>query len=118
MVKKILAVDDSFEDLTAIKATLSKAGYEVITATNGAQALDILAIEKVSLILIDIKMPTFSGYDLLQIIRAKNNGNIPMIFISIIPKAEANTDQIDGFVQKPFSSQSLITEINRVLKSR
>lgn len=116
MVKRILVVDDDFEDLTAIKDVLNKTGYEIVTATNGAQALDSLKNNKFDLVCIDIQMPTLSGYDLLKLMRERLNHKTPMIYITIVPRKEVDLDDIDGFVQKPFSPDSLIKEVKKVLK--
>jgi CheY-like chemotaxis protein len=115
MPKKILVVDDSFEDLEQMKAVLEKAGYSVKAATNGAEALDVLRADGFELILIDIKMPTLSGYDLLRLLRERLNHNSKMVYVSIVPKKEVAMDDVDGFVQKPFNEKSLLAEIKRVL---
>jgi len=116
MVKKILVVDDDFEDLTTIKEVLEKAGHKVVTATNGAQALDALKGNGFDLVCIDIQMPTLSGYDLLKLMRERLNHKTPMIYITIVPRKEVDLDDIDGFVQKPFSPESLSKEVKKVLK--
>lgn len=116
MVKKILIVDDNFEDLSAIKEALKSEKYEVTGATNGAQALDFLKDNRPDLILLDIKMPTLSGYDLLRLLREKLNHKVPMIYTTIIPKKEVDMTDIDGFVQKPFSPAILLKEIKKIFK--
>ena len=114
--KKILVVDDDFDDLTSIKSILEKAGYNVVGATNGAQGLDALKEDGFSLALIDVKMPTLSGYDLLRILRERLNHNIPMVYVTIVPRKDVDMDDIDGFIQKPFNSVSVLKEIKRVMK--
>lgn len=116
MGKKILVVDDDFEDLTSIKNILEKAGYNVVGATNGAQGLDALREDGFSLVLLDIKMPTLSGYDLLRILRERLNHKVPMVYVTIVPKKDVDMTDIDGFVQKPFNSTSLLKEVKRVMK--
>jgi len=116
MAKKILVIDDDFEDLTSIKTVLEKEGYKIITATNGAQALDSLKSDGFDLVCIDVQMPTLSGYDLLRLLRERLNHKTPMIYITIVPRREVDMDDIDGFVQKPFSPANLIKEVKKVLK--
>lgn len=116
MVKRILVVDDDFEDLSNMKNILEKEGYEVTGATNGAQGLDALQEDGFDLILIDVKMPTLSGYDLLRILRERLNHKVPMIYVTIVPKKEVDMSDIDGFVQKPFSGKTLTKEVKRVMK--
>lgn len=116
MVKKILVIDDEFDDLSATKAILEKEKFDVETSTNGAQALDLLRKSKFDLVLLDIKMPTLSGYDLLRILRERLNHKVKMIYVSIVPKQDVDMTDIDGFIQKPFSPKSLMEAINKVLK--
>jgi two-component system response regulator ResD len=116
MAKRILVIDDDFEDLTTIKNVLESANYRVVGATNGAQGLDILKKDGFDLILIDIQMPTLSGYDLLRLLREKLNHKVKMIYVTIVPKTDVDLDGIDGFVQKPFSPQTLLKEIKRLIK--
>ncbi|MCX8175277.1 MAG: response regulator [Candidatus Micrarchaeota archaeon] len=116
MAKKILVVDDDFEDLETMKSILEKAGFSVSAATNGARALDILKKDKCDLLLIDIRMPTLSGYDLLQLLREKLSKDVKMVYVSILPKQEVDLQGADGFIQKPFSPSSFLKEVKKVLK--
>ncbi len=106
--KKILVVDDDFDTLKSIEQILEKEGYAVSVATNALQALDQLGEDGFSLILIDVIMPNLSGYELLRILRQKYNHSLPMIFMSIKPRAEINLKEADGFIQKPFSKKLLV----------
>ncbi len=115
-MKKILIVDDDMNDLENINLILKKERYKVTTADNGADALDLAIRDQPDAILIDIKMPTLSGYDLLRLLREKVNHKVKMIYVSIVPKHEADLSDIDGFVQKPFTPESLIKEVNWMLK--
>ncbi|MAH42701.1 two-component system response regulator [archaeon] len=116
MTKSILVVDDDFDDATKTKKVLEKAKYDVQTATNGAKALDMLDTHKFDLILIDIRMPTLSGYDLLQLMRERLNGSSKLIFVSVVPKKDVDMKDIDGFIQKPFSEKTLLAGIKKSLK--
>lgn len=116
MAKKILIVDDELDDLGSMRDILEKEGYEVQTATNGAQALDLLRGSKLDVALIDIKMPTLSGYDLLRLLRERLNHKVKMIYVSIVPRHDVDLADIDGFVQKPFSPEQLIKQVKKVLK--
>ena len=115
MEKKILVIDDNKEDLNTIKTILEKEGCEVVIATDGAKALEMLIGDGFSLILIDIQMPTLSGYDLLRLMRARLNHKVKMIYVSIVPEQEVDMDDIDGFVQKPFTPETLMSKVNEVL---
>ena len=115
MTKEILVVDDEFEDLNKMKELLEKEGYKVEAVTNGAKALDVLVGNGFDLILIDIKMPTLSGFDLLRLLRERLNHKVKMVYVSIVPEKEVEMDNVDGFIQKPFSPETFIKKIKEVL---
>ena len=116
MVKKILVIDDEFDDLNSMKVVLEKEKFDVETATNGAHAIDLLRGHKFDMVLLDIRMPTLSGYDLLRILRERLNHKVKMIYVSIVPKQDVDMTDIDGFIQKPFSPKSLMEAVNKVFK--
>ena len=115
MEKKVLIVDDNKEDLATMKMILEKEGCEVVIAENGAEAIEALKSDGFQLALIDVKLPTLSGYDLLRLLRERLNHKVKMIYVSIVPEQEVDMDDIDGFIQKPFSPESFLSKINEVL---
>ena len=115
MAKRILVVDDENEDLTTMRMILEKQGYKVTTSSNGTKALGLLTKNGFDLILIDIKMPSLSGYDLLRLLREKINHDAKMVYVSIVPEKEVVMDDIDGFIQKPFSPESFLKGVKKVL---
>jgi two-component system response regulator SaeR len=117
-MQKILIVDDSFEDLQTMKTILEKEGYGVTTVTNGAQALDSLRGNGFELILIDVRMPILSGYELLQLLREKINHHSKLVYVSIVPKKEVDVSGADGFIQKPFSPETLSASVKKMLNKR
>jgi len=116
-MKTVLVVDDKADDLESMNQILTKEGYKVVTSSNGTEALEKLGKNDVDLILMDILMPTLSGYDLLRILREKLSHSIPVVFVSIKPEKEVDMSNVDGFVQKPFDPSSLVSEINKVIQS-
>ena len=115
MAKKILIVDDDPEDLETMKSVLEKEGYEVTTTENGAEAMDAIEEDKFDLILLDIQMPTLSGYDLLRLLRQRLNGSTKIIYVTIVPRKEVDMKNIEGFIQKPFNSRDLVVQIKKIL---
>jgi len=115
MVDRILIVDDNKEDLEAMKAILEKKGCEVVTADDGAKALDQLQSDGFKLALIDIKMPTLSGYDLARLLKERVTHKVRIIYVSIVPQQEVDMEGVDGFIQKPFSPESLMAEVSKCL---
>jgi len=70
---KILVVDDEPDAVSALRFRLEKAGYEVLTAEDGAAALDILRAQKVDVILADFMMPEVNGLELARLVKANPN---------------------------------------------
>ena len=113
--KKIMIVDDDSEDLNTMKTLLEKEGYKVVGVNDGSQALDKLTADGFSLIMIDIQMPTLTGYDLLRLMREKINHDAKMIYVSIVPEKEVNMNDVDRFIQKPFSPESFLKTVKKVV---
>ena len=114
--EKLLVVDDDFSDLRTMKMALEKEGYEVFVANDGRQALELLDREKFALVLLDIRMPEISGYELLRMFKARLNGSLKIAFVSILPQKEVNLKDVDGFVQKPFSPQVLVSQVKKIIE--
>ena len=84
MGKTILIVDDSPTVLALIKSTLEKAGFEIVTAVDGQECLDIAKSQEVDLILLDIEMPKMDGYTALRELRYgdKKTKDIPVVMLT------------------------------------
>lgn len=118
MKYRVLVVDDDQEIVRAIQIYLEKEDYEILTAYNGEQALQILEKEEVHLILLDLMMPVMDGMSALQRIRRERS--IPVIIISA--KAE-DMDKIvgldhgaDDYVTKPFNPLELVARVKSQLR--
>ena len=115
-MKQILLVDDDRSDLDHMTSILKKDGFEVTSVDNGVLAYDLLEKKSFDLILIDVKMPSLSGYDFLRLCRAKINHDCPMVFVSVVKKAEVDLKEIDGFIQKPFSDEKFLSVVHKFIK--
>ena len=114
----ILVCDDDKEIVRAIETYLKNAGYNVLKAYDGKEAVDIVNTEEVHLLIIDIMMPGMDGIEVTQIIREKHN--FPIIMLSA--KSE-DYDKIDGlsvgaddYVTKPFNPMELIARVKSQLR--
>jgi len=67
--KRVLVVDDHPDLLDTLKLILTEHGFEVLTARNGQEALDLLQKQPINLILSDVSMPSINGYQLFQALR-------------------------------------------------
>lgn len=98
---KILFVDDEPSLLQLYQEEFSEEGYGILLASNGKEALDILAKESPNLVVLDIRMPTMDGVEALVAMMGKNR-SLPVIFHSAYPEYRENfiTWGAEAFIQK------------------
>ena len=105
MAKTILLVDDEEGIRKVLGISLSDAGYEVLTAENGEEALKIFRKIKPPIVLTDIKMPEVSGLDVLKEVREKK-GDLPVIMITGYASEDTNAQAlqlgVSGYIRKPY----------------
>jgi CheY-like chemotaxis protein len=114
----ILIVDDDEGVRSLGRAALMSAGYQVLTAGNGAEGLRMFERhrEQLSLILMDVTMPELSGFDALGRIRASGS-RIPVLLTSgyDVDPAEAAAANSDGVLEKPYDIRQLLEAVRRAL---
>jgi two-component system alkaline phosphatase synthesis response regulator PhoP len=118
--KKILIVDDEKELVKLISFHITIAGYDVLSAKNGVEALEICEKEKLDLIILDIMLPRIDGWEVCCRLRQNSKTwDIPIIMLSALSEVE---DKLKGFslgtddyVTKPFSPRELVVRVKRVL---
>lgn len=119
--KKILIVDDEKDILTVLEKRLSIAGYGVLKADNGKDALTIAKNENPDLIILDIVMPEIDGPMVAEMLKQDpNTKDIPVMFLTCLltkPEEEKFGHKIDGhlFVAKPFDAEDVLTQIKKIL---
>jgi class 3 adenylate cyclase/CheY-like chemotaxis protein len=118
--RKVLAVDDTPENLRLIEALLVPQGYDVITASSGREALALLPKEKPDLLLMDIVMPEMNGYEVTKAVRADAAWrHVPVIMITatggqdLVRSLEAGADD---FVSKPFDKNELLARVKSLIR--
>jgi CheY-like chemotaxis protein len=110
----ILCVDDEENPLVLRKFVLQKAGYEVLTASSGKEALELTASRSVDLVLSDHLMPGMNGTELAQQIKAEHP-NLPVILISGVNELPAGSAHANAFVSKIEGPDALCKEVAAVL---
>ena len=118
MAKRILIVDDEPRYLRLLEANLRTEGYEVVTAQDGAQAVDVFSNQPIDLVLMDVMMPKLDGFGVIENLRADPElQNIPIIVISAkeltLDEARKLRESV-AFVMKKqgLDGSRLIQEIN------
>ena len=118
MVNKILVVDDSKSDLENLTSIVVKEGYQVVTATNGEEA--VIKAKKIlpDLILMDIIMDDKDGFEACrEIVANKLTKNIPIIFVTgkceKVDRVWAELQGGKGLVGKPYTPEQIVSQINR-----
>jgi len=117
--KTILVVDDEFVILEVLEAILSDAGFKVISAMNGQEAMSLLQEEVPDLVIVDFMMPLLDGAGVIKAMRADGRlGRVPVLLASALPEQTISErcTGYDGFLRKPYKTERLMEEISRLLK--
>lgn len=117
MQSKILIVDDEAAVLRSLERLISRAGYQVITANSGAQALALLADNPVQIILSDFRMPLMCGNELLKAVK-KRSPQVVGLILSAYADFDAVVESLNSgiaykFLQKPWTDHMLLAEIQK-----
>lgn len=118
MAGKILIVEDDRNLLDTLKYNLRKEGYEAVTATDGAEGLEIARREKPDLIILDIMLPKLSGFEVCRILRKEM-----IIPILMLTAKDEEVDKVvgleigaDDYMTKPFSMRELLARLGAMLR--
>ncbi|MDP2918882.1 MAG: response regulator [Dehalococcoidia bacterium] len=117
-MSKILVVEDDANLLETLKYNLRKEGYDVLTATDGAEAIDTAVREKPDLVILDVMLPVIDGFEVCSVLR--RNMTVPILMLTA--KAE-EVDKVvgleigaDDYMTKPFSLRELIARVRAMLR--
>ncbi len=118
MGSKILIVEDDQTMLSVLQYNLAKEGYEVVTAIDGVQALEIARSKKPDLIVLDVMLPKLDGLEVCRIVRREMT--VPILMLT------AKTEEIDkvvglelgadDYMTKPFSMRELLARIRAMIR--
>jgi two-component system alkaline phosphatase synthesis response regulator PhoP/two-component system response regulator VicR len=123
MPKKILAVDDERHIVRLVQVNLERAGYQVVTAFDGKEALEKVESEHPDLVVLDVMMPFMDGFEVLQSLR-KNPATRDLPVIMLTAKAQDADvfrgwqSGVDCYLTKPFNPMELIVFVKRIFKSQ
>jgi DNA-binding response OmpR family regulator len=118
MAKRILIVDDEPRYLRLLEANLRTEGYEVVTASDGAQAVDVFSNQPIDLVLMDVMMPKLDGFGATQ--RIREFSNTPIIILTAKGDEQDRVRGLDlgadDYLVKPFSATELLARVRAVLR--
>jgi two-component system, OmpR family, alkaline phosphatase synthesis response regulator PhoP len=119
-VKKILVADDESHILHVVSLKLRNAGFEVLTAADGQEALELAISERPDLIITDYHMPQLSGLELCRKLKHDPiTAKIPAIMLTArgydLDLKDTQDSGILRMLSKPFSPRALLTTVNEVL---
>jgi DNA-binding response OmpR family regulator len=118
VAKKILVVDDKQELRTLLKSYLTQEGFDVVTASDGREALFVARQEKPDVIILDLMMPELGGYEFMRLYNRE--ADTPVIILTA--KVEENDKVLglelgaDDYITKPFSLRELTARVRAVLR--
>ena len=122
MPKKILAVDDERHIVRLVEVNLQRAGYQVVTAYDGREALEKVKAEDPDLIVLDVMMPYMDGFEVLKNLKADPvTAEIPVIMLTAKAQ-DADVFRgwqsgVDCYLTKPFNPMELLTFVKRIFDS-
>ena len=119
MAIKVLAVDDEPDVRRLISTKLKKAGFEVVTAVNGAEAVEMALTEQPDVVLMDVMMPVMDGFTAVETIKAEMDPAPVMLMLT----AKGEEDDVmtglvagaDDYIIKPFAPRELIARVKVAL---
>lgn len=118
MSKRILIADDEPRYLRLLEANLRTEGYEVVTAQDGLQALEVFSNQPIDLVLLDVMMPRLDGFSTCQ--RLREFSNVPIIILTAKGEEQDRVRGLDlgadDYMVKPFSATELLARVRAVLR--
>jgi two-component system, cell cycle response regulator DivK len=120
MGRCILVVEDQLDNRQILRDLLGNAGYELLEAENGAEALTTVARQRPDLILMDIQLPVMDGYEATRRLKADPaTKSIPIIVVTSYAlsgdEAKAREAGCDAYVTKPYSPRQLLGKVREFL---
>ena len=120
MSKTILIADDSSSILIMVQQTLTQAGYQVLQAKDGQEALERFKASPTQMVITDLNMPRMSGIELIKELRAHPQGKfIPLVLLTTesdeTKKQQGRAAGATAWIHKPFNPTDLLGVVKKVL---
>lgn len=122
MAKKILVVDDERHIVRLVQVNLERAGYQIVTAYDGVEALEKVKSEDPDMVVLDVMMPRMDGFEVLKNLQADpRTQDIPVIMLTA--KAQDAdifrgwASGVSSYLTKPFNPRELLVFVERIFQS-
>ncbi len=117
----VLSVDDEPDVTALVRFHLARAGYEVVTAASGREAIDFIRECRPDLVLLDLMLPDIDGFAVCEILRrSAATAAIPILILSAWATQDARLLGLElgalDYVPKPFSPKDLVARVNKLLR--
>lgn len=117
---RVLVVDDEPNIVLSLEFLMEQAGFEVVTAEDGEQALARVTDSQPDLLLLDISLPGISGFDVLERLRsAEATSTLAIIMLTAhgrdVEREKGMALGADDYITKPFSTQALVEKVKKLL---
>ncbi len=118
---RVLVVEDERDIAALVAYHLTKEGYRVRTAESGQEALEVMAVDRPDLVILDLMLPGFSGYEVLAEMRRRSESvELPVVVLSArrdeVDRVKGLELGADDYVTKPFSPRELVLRVGAVLR--
>ena len=116
--KTVMVVDDEPRLVSLVETYLTQSGFQVVTASNGREALDVTQHQEPDLIILDIMMPEMDGYEFMRNYRVKHDTPIILLTARVDSdeKAAGLESGADDYMTKPFRPRELMARVKAVLR--
>jgi len=120
MSRKILVADDEPNIVISLEYLMKREGYTVLVARDGQEALDTIARERPDLVLLDVMMPSKSGFEICQAVRASEDLQATKILMLTAKGRDTDVAKglalgADAYMTKPFSTRELVQKVAEML---
>src|SRR5205823_7285077 len=117
---RVLVVDDEADIRELVRELLGRAGYDVVEAPNGSEALKLFYSQQPDFVILDVQMPVLDGWETLE--RIRDVSDVPVLMLtaraSELDKVRGLRAGADDYVTKPFGRQELLARVEVLLRRR
>jgi len=118
---RVLLAEDDRALRRFLEVVLERAGYKVIPAADGLEAMKLALSTQIDIVVTDAMMPNLSGHEFCRFLRnSQTLSHLPVILLSALERKEPNqnVEQVDAFLSKPVSGETLVECIEKLLASK